>query len=617
MRVGDAATLPAGRPSGLAAGSARLLHGVEQALGAVCALVLAVLLAVVLAAVTARYVLGAGILGSDELAIWLHVALVALGAPLAIGSALAMRLDVFTRRLPALGQAAAAVLAESFTVLSGLVLAFGGAGIVATLGGTSPTLGLPEWVRFAILGLGGGLVVLVTALRHLALGRIGALLAVLAIGIGVYLLARELRLAADLPPSAVLGLVAFVGLVIGAPLPHAFLAGAYLAIPFGSTMPEPAMVATTVSGISKFLLLAIPFFLVAGGLLTASGVAARLVRFAASLVGHRRAGLAQTTLLTGVLFSGASGSSVANAAFGAATFQPELVRHGHSKAQAGALIAATSVLDNVIPPSIAFLILAAATNLSVGSLLVGGLVAGAVMAAALAVAIRLSVSQGASSAAASSRERWRAAYAALPALGLGVIVVVGIRFGVVTTTEAAALAAAYSLIVGCLGGLRPRGVYDAFRQAGVEAAAIGLLIGTAAPFAFLLAVDDIAGGVAGLLHGLGGGPAGVLLIANAILIIAGLVLDIGAAILLFGPILLPAVTAAGIDPIHFGVILIVNLMIGGLTPPVGMLVYVVSGVTGVPAAALFRAIPPYLGALMIALAILSAGAVLLSGPPAP
>lgn len=613
MTQGCAAALDGERPSALAVGSARLLRALERGLGFACVLILACLLGLVLTTVVARYVFGAGILGADELAIWLHVALVAFGAPLALNSALAMRLDVFTRLLSPRGQWAASAIAEAFAVLSGLVMLFGGGAIVLQLGGTSPTLGLPEWTRFALLGLGGGLVVLVTVLRHVAIERAAPLAASLALGIGVYILANELRVPVDLPPSMVLGMVVVVGLIAGAPLPHAFLAGAYVAIPFGSTMPEPAMVAATVAGMSKFLLLAIPFFLLAGGLLTASGVAGHLVRFAASLVGHRRAGLAQTTLLTGVLFSGASGSSVANAAFGAATFQPELVRHGYRPERAGAIIAATSVLDNVIPPSIAFLILAAATNLSVGSLLVGGFVAGAVMAIALAVAIHLTVEQTSAVAQASRSDRAKAARAAIPAFGLGAIVVLGIRFGVVTTTEAAALAALYGLVLAACNGLSVRSTYRAFRQAGIEAAAIGMLIGTAAPFAFLLAVDDIAGSVSGFVHAFGGGPLGVLAIANVILLAAGLVLDIGAAILLFGPILLPAVTAAGIDQIHFGVILVVNLMIGGLTPPVGMLVYVVSGVIRVPAATLFRAILPYLAALLAALALLSAGAVLTAG----
>jgi len=311
-----------------------------------------------------------------------------------------------------------------------------------------------------------------------------------------------------------------------------------------------------------------------------------------------------------VLFSGASGSSVANAAFGASTFQPELVKHGYPPAQAGAIIAATSVLDNVIPPSIAFLILATATNLSVGSLLVGGFFAGGLMAICLAVAIHLSVREQVALPRASGRERRQAAISAIPAFGLGIIVVVGIRIGIVTTTEAAALAAFYTIILAIWGRIGAGSLLASFRQAATESAAIGLLIGTAGPFAFLLAVDNVSGLVSDFVTVLGGSALAVVILSNLILLVVGLVLDIGAAILLFGPILLPAAVAAGIDPIHFGVIIVVNLMIHGLTPPLGMLIFVVSGVTRIPATALFRAVVPYLLALLVSLAILCAWAII-------
>lgn len=589
----------------------KILRSVEAVLGAACAALLAVLLVSVLFAVTLRYVFGSGFLGSEDLGIWLHVALIALGAPLALNSALAMRLDVFVNRMPARAQAIAPVLADIFTVLTGLILAFGSARIATMLGGISPTLGLPEWVRFGFLGAGGVLILLVLSLQRIAEGRTGPLIVALAAGTALHLGVAYLSVPVSLPPSIVLGLIALIGLVVAAPLPHAFLAAAYLAIAFGSSLPEQAVVSSTVTGMSKFLLLAIPFFLLAGSLLTVSGTASQIVRFASSLVGHRRAGLAQTTLLTSVLFSGASGSSVANAAFGSATFQPELVKKGYPPAQAGAIIAATSVLDNVIPPSIAFLILAVATNLSVGSLLVGGFVAGGVMAFCLAVAIHFTASEHAAQPRADRAERLNSTKAAIPAFGLGVIVVAGIRMGIVTTTEAAALAALYTLFLGFGARVRIQPLYDAFRQSAVEASAIGLLIGTAGPFAFLLAVDNVSGLLSSLVAGLGLGPLGVLIIINVLLLLIGLVLDIGAAILLFAPIFLPLAVAAGVDPIHFGVILVVNLMIGGLTPPVGMLVFVVSGVTRVPAGALFSAIMPYLGALVASLALLTAGALLL------
>lgn len=591
--------------------AARWLRWIEQVVGGICAALLMALLVVVLATVVLRYVFGTGFVGAEDLGIWLHVALIAFGTPLALNSALAMRLDVFVMRLPPRGQTAASVIADTFTVLAGLVLAFGSSRISTMLGGVSPTLGLPEWIRFGFLGAGGALIVLVLALQRLAAGRAVRLIAAVAAGVALHLAATQVSIPVTLPPSMVLGLIVAIGLIVAAPLPHAFIAAAYLAIAFGSPLPEQAVVAYTVTGMSKFLLLAIPFFLVVGGLLTISGAAAQIVRFAASLVGHRRAGLAQTTLLTSVLFSGASGSSVANAAFGSAAFQPELVRNGYPPAQAGAIIASSSVLDNVIPPSIAFLILAVATNLSVGALFVGGFVAGGVMTLCLAVAIHFTADEQAARPRADASERWRSARAAIPAFGLGVIVVVGIRMGVVTVTEAAALAALYTLFLAIGARVKSEPLYAAFRRAAVEASAIGLLIGTAGPFAFLLAVDNVSGLLSSFVTGFGLGPLEMLIVINVLLLLIGLVLDIGAAILLFAPIFLPLAVAAGIDPIHFGVILVVNLMIGGLTPPVGMLVFVVSGVTRVPAGVLFRAILPYLAALLVSLALLTAGAVIL------
>jgi TRAP-type C4-dicarboxylate transport system permease large subunit len=186
---------------------------------------------------------------------------------------------------------------------------------------------------------------------------------------------------------------------------------------------------------------------------------------------------------------------------------------------------------------------------------------------------------------------------------------------VVTTTEASALAVAYALIV-CLAlrSLKGQSLYSAFTQAAGEAAAIGLLIGTAAPFAFLLAIDRVADLVTAAVISFGGGPFAVMLIANVVLLIAGLVLDIGAAILLLAPLLLPAAILAGIDPVQFGVILVVNLMIHGLTPPLGILVYVSSGVSGARPSQVFREVIPLLFALLIALAVLCVASAMLAGP---
>ncbi|KQT70036.1 MULTISPECIES: TRAP transporter large permease subunit [unclassified Aureimonas] len=581
-----------------------LLGAFERLLRALCGLLLALLLAVVLLAVAMRYGWGAGLFGAEEAAIWLFVALIALGAPLALGGPLAMRFDVAVARLGPRARFVADAGADAPVLAAGAALALGGFAAAGHVGGISPALGLPEWLRLAAFAFAGVATLASLSLRRAGEGRLG----VLALGAGIAgLLGLGLVFAArflDLSPSLVAGLFAAAGLLVGAPMPHVFLAATVAAEPFGAMLPAPALVASAVSGVSKFLLLAVPFFLLVGGLLSASGAAGALVRLAAALAGHLRGGLAQTTLLTSVLFSGASGSSIANAAFGARTFAPELIRRGTRPAEAGAIIAATSTLDNVIPPSIAFLILASATDLSIGKLLVGGFFAGGVMALALAIAIRLRAGQAAALPRASGAERQAALFGAVPAFGLGIIVVAGIRFGVVTTTEAAALAAAYTLVLALRAGLRGRGIATAFASAGAETAAIGLLIAACAPFAFLLAVDGVADKVAGIAGALGEGPWGVLLACNLVLLVAGCVLDIGAAILILAPILVPLAVASGIDGTDFGVILVVNLMIHGLTPPVGILVYVVATVTQIPPSALFRAVLPYLAALLGALAVL-------------
>jgi len=598
--------------------SAAALAGLVATLEILGAVILAGLFVVVMLAVLRRYALGGGFVWSDELAIWLNVALVAVGAPLAATSALAMRLDVIVRLLPQRGQAIAAVFADAVAVHGSLVLAIGGASVAALVGGTSTVLGLPESLRFAAFAIGGGLTVVVVLWRAALDRSLLAALASLALGVTLYAIAQSSTGLFVATPSLVAALAAGLGLLLGAPLPYALLAGVSLSGAFGGLLPEPAIVQNTVSGVSKFLLLAIPFFLLAGELLTSGGLAERLVRFAAALVGHLRAGLAQTALVASVLFSGASGSSVANAAFGAKVMAPTLIARGYPPAHAAAIVAGVSMLDNIIPPSIAFLILATATNLSVGSLLVGGFIAGGVLALALAIGIHLSVRDVVDSAPkANGEERAASFIGALPAIGLGVVVVVGIRFGVVTVTEASALAVAYALVT-CLAlrSLNAASVFAALRKSATEAAAVGMLIGASAPFAFLLALDRVSDQMAGLVTALGGGPYAVMLLANLVLLVAGLFLDIGAAILLLAPLLLPVAIAAGLDPIQFGVILVVNLMIHGLTPPLGILVYVVSGITRVPAGAVFRAVLPLLGTLLVALALLSLGAAAWPSLPA-
>ncbi len=584
--------------------AARLAGVIERALSVLCALLLASLFAAVLVAVAARYLFASSILGADEAALWLFAGLVFLGLPLVSSSVLAMRLDLIPSLLGERGKAVLDVLSEAVVAHAALVLLFGGWAVMAAIGGVSPTLGLPEGWRFVPVVLGAGATLLLALLKGLGGGRGTATLLGLGFGLALYLASSQIVLEPLARPSLLAAAVAFGALLLGAPLPHAMISGAALSLPFGGLLPEPAIVQTTVSGLGRFLLLAIPFFLLAGALMTAGGLAHRLVSLARSLVGHWRGGMAQTVLGTNLMISGISGSSIADAAFGAKVLVPALVRQGETPERAAAIVAATAILPNVAPPSIALLLLATATDLSVGRLFVGGLVAAVVLAAAMALALRWSAAPGPGLPRASAAELWAAAAGALPVLGLVLVILFGLRFGIVTTTEAAALAALYALLATLLVTRSAGTVASVFARTGVETAAVGLLVATAAPFVFLLAVDGLPGLVRDLLSGVDGALA-VLLIANLVLLAAGTVLDVGAGILLLGPLLMPVAVAAGVDPVQFGVIVVVNLVIGGLTPPVGILVFVASRLSGVSPSKVFVSVLPLMAVQIAALALLS------------
>lgn len=595
-----------GSPAGIAATALALLDG---GVSAAAGLLVAVLTAFVVTTTALRYLFGTGLAAGEDIGIWLHTALVFLGLPLAARGSLSMRLDVLTHRLGPGGQRAAGVLADMTMVVAALTLASGAASVAQLIGGTSPTLGLPEAWHYLPAIVGGILAVIEVALRSLVDGRSPtATAATLAGGVLLFAFTHHAPIFPVASPSLVAAAVAAFALAFGAPLVHALIAGLALAVPFGARLTEAALIQTTIAGIDKFLLLAIPFFLLAGVLMNLGGLADRLVRFASALVGHRRGGLAQTCLVTNLMFAGVSGSSIADAAFGAKVLAPALVADGVPPAKASAIVAATAVLPNIIPPSIALLLLASVTDLSVGALFTGGLVAGIGIALALALALDRDAAPTRRTAA-TAGERRRALTAALPALGLAAVVFLGIRLGLATPTEAASLAAAYALVLTLAtslfsgSGLRPIGA--AFARAGRETAGVGLLVAASTPLTFLFAVDGLPQAIASLPASIGGGAPTVMLVSIVILTAVGAVLDIGPAILLFGPLLLPAATTAGIDEVAFGVLLVVNLMIGGLTPPVGVLVYVTAGIADQPAGKVFRAALPFVLVLTAALVIMA------------
>ncbi|WP_372922760.1 TRAP transporter large permease, partial [Roseovarius sp.] len=512
------------------------------------------------------------------------------------------------------GRRLAVFSADLITAYTTFLLLSGGITLIDTLGGTNVSLGLPQWARFLPVPLSCGLGLIYLALRGFDEGadRWRSPVAIVLAALLVWGVPEHMERALyGFDPALTMAVAFAAAMLIGTPVAFAMLFSAFAANLAGGFLPEAAVVQNLVNGSSKFLMLAIPFFILAGALMNAGGLTSRLIDFAYSLVGHMRGGLAQVNVVSSGLYAGISGSSYSDAALGAKLLVPQMTKHGYSPGFSCAVTAASATLPNVIPPSIALLLLAAAGNLSVGKLWIAGIVPGLIMAGvlmALIFVISVRRGYGAVIQRVSWAQRGRAALVAAPVLMLALLIIVGIRFGVVTPTEAGVLAVVYAFVVGTViyRAWTAKGLLEALRGAAVEAALVGFLIGAASPFAFVLMAEQVPQSVTAALSGLTSNLFLTLLLVNLLLLLFGLVLDIGAAILILTPLLLPGLVALGLDPIHVGIIIVINLMLGGLTPPVGMLAFIASNVSGTPVHDVFRNLIPFLGALLGALGLITA-----------
>ncbi|MCC6000421.1 MAG: TRAP transporter large permease subunit [Pararhodobacter sp.] len=591
-----------------------ILRTLDTVIGAVAVAALVALVCIVFVNVVGRYGFGRSLMWSLEAARWLFIAIIMLGVPLAHRLRMHLKLSVLVDMLPAPGRLAAELLANVIVAWTTILLLFGGLTLIQTMGGVNVSLGLPQWARVIPVPIACGLALVYMALQGLDEGR-NPFMGIVSIALAAlfYMFGQDVLsgLLQGVNPAGLMALAFAAAMLIGTPVAFAMLFSAFLANLAGGMLPDAAVVQNLVNGASKFLMLAIPFFILAGALMNAGGLTTKLIDFAYALVGHMRGGLAQVNVVSSGLYAGISGSSYSDAALGAKLLVPQMVRHGYSKPFACAVTAASATLPNVIPPSIALLLVAAAGNISVGALWIAGIVPGLLMAGflmALIWGISVRRGYGAGAARVGWALRGRAFLTAAPVLSLALLIIVGIRFGVVTPTEAGVLAVVYAFFLGTV-VYRAWGVkslYESVRTAAVEAALVGFLIGAASPFAFVLIAEQVPQTFARVLPEVAGNLLLTLILINIILLIFGLVLDIGAAILILTPLLLPSMVALGIDPVHFGIIVVVNLMLGGLTPPVGMLAFITSNVTGTPVHLVFRNILPFLGALLVALGLITA-----------
>lgn len=400
-------------------------------------------------------------------------------------------------------------------------------------------------------------------------------------------------------------------MALGLPVAFAMAIAVFFALTFGSTYPNIVVVKEMFAGLDSFPLLAVPFFVLAAELMTGGAITHHLLRFAAQFVGHLRGGLGHANVISSTLFAGISGSALADAAGPGTMMIRMMEKGGYDRAYAGALTISSAVVGPIIPPSITMIIYAMQDQeVSVGSLFMAGIVPGLLITLAMLATngiIARRRGYGGTDERPGAAEMLRTTAMAMPALMLIVLVVGGIRFGIFTPTEASVIAVFYALACGMFlyRSLRLRDLPDIFLRAALVSSAVLLILGAARAFAWVLIIEGIPQDLAAMIIGWNLSPVIFLLAVNLLLLVFGLFMDPLPGVMILVPILAPISHSLGIDPNHFAIVVIVNLTLGLTTPPVGALIFVVSGATNIRAGTLIRELPPFFLASIAVLLLLT------------
>ncbi len=409
-------------------------------------------------------------------------------------------------------------------------------------------------------------------------------------------------------------IVVFVSSLLGAMalgMPIAFalvVCGVALMVYMGN-FDTQILAQNLLEGVNNYPLMAVPFFMLAGELMNAGGISRRIIAMAEAVVGHVRGGLGYVAILAALVMASISGSAVADTAALAAVLIPLMRQAGYNIPRASGLIAEGGIIAPVIPPSIPFVIFGVAAQVSITKLFLAGIVPGILMGAALWVTWWLCARKDAPAVEGRRFEWARLRHAVrdgLWALALPVVIIGGMKAGVFTPTEAAVVAAVYSLLVGLFvyRELKLPALPELMLQAAKTSSVVMFLVATALVSAWLITIANIPAEVTELLRPLMDNKLLLMLAMMALVVVVGTALDLMPTVLILTPVLMPIVKQAGIDPIYFGVLFIMNNAIGLLTPPVGTVLNVVAGVSREPLGAVTRGVWPFLLAQLLVLTLL-------------
>ncbi len=394
-------------------------------------------------------------------------------------------------------------------------------------------------------------------------------------------------------------------------VPIAFSLGiSSVAALFVESLPVSAVTANFYASTSKFVLLAIPFFILGGNIMERSGISGKLIAFFRALVGHRRSGMALVTVIVACFFAAISGSGPATVAALGLILIPAMTDVGYDKSYSAALVSTSGAIGIIIPPSITFVIYGSIASVSVSSLFASGIVPGILMGVFLIVATQIVYHKRELKLLpkASAAQRWKAFKSAFWGLMMPVIILGGIYGGIFTPTEAAAVAAVYGIFVGLFiyRSITMKDVWELLKDSVSQTAVVMLIVGTASLFAYVLTITGVAAKASAALISVSGGSKFVfLLILNLILLIAGCFIDANSAMYILLPILLPVASRMGVDLIHLGCIMVFNLAIGLVTPPVGVNLYVGCGIAKIKLKEICRAVMPLIIASVLALLLVT------------
>ena len=403
-------------------------------------------------------------------------------------------------------------------------------------------------------------------------------------------------------------LLIFIGsllaaMAIGIPISFALLVcGAALMWQLGMLDPQ-ILAQNLINGANSYPLLAVPFFLLAGELMNVGGLSRRIVNVALVMVGHVKGGLGYVVIIAACLLAAMSGSAVADAAALTTLLLPMMMAAGHDKARSAGLIASAGIIAPILPPSIGFVIFGVAANVSISKLFLAGIVPGLMLGASIWFTWWWLARN--EDIASPPRRPFKDVLAAIGnaawALGLPVIIIVGLKLGVFTPTEAGVVAAVYALFVSTVvyRELKWNQLYGVFVHAARTTSVVMLLVAAAAVSAWLITVANIPGQVVALLQPLHDNPKWLMAAIRVLVMIVGTALDMAPTILILTPVLMPVVNAAGIDPVYFGVLFMINNAIGLVTPPVGVVLNTVAGVGKVSMDAVTRGVVPFMIAQFI------------------